>query len=323
MFKRFKVNVVVGGLLLQSLLFLGSCSDNNVVKKIEPQTKSINRQYKYSELEKIADKLKPLHKKMGPINPGDWLEHHPEKGQTFKEYIAVDPRVATGNRKVIYVRPIGALTKMERDLVEITAEYIGIFYGLSVVVLKDIAIDEDWPEFAKRKNEYTNEQQLLTGYILNGLLAPGLPDDAAALIGFTASDLWPGEGWNYVFGMASIVDRVGVWSIARNGNLQGSQKEKTKCLERTLKTAVHELGHMFSIQHCTAFECGMCGSNSLEESDSRPIGFCPQCLSKLVWATGVNPKERFRLLIRFYQKHKLFQAANHAQKSLKALKAID
>jgi archaemetzincin len=29
---------------------------------------------------------------------------------------------------------------------------------------------------------------------------------------------------------------------------------------------VHEIGHMFGLEHCTYFECTMNGSNSYEES---------------------------------------------------------
>ena len=44
-----------------------------------------------------------------------------------------------------------------------------------------------------------------------------------------------------------------------------------------LITATHETGHMFSMLHCTAYECCMCGSNHREESDRRPVYLCPEC----------------------------------------------
>jgi hypothetical protein len=64
-----------------------------------------------------------------------------------------------------------------------------------------------------------------------------------------------------VFGQASLADRVGVWSIYRNGEIDGDETERRKFLRRTLKTALHETGHMLGIPHCIAFECGMNGSN--------------------------------------------------------------
>ena len=47
-------------------------------------------------------------------------------------------------------------------------------------------------------------KQILTTHVLGEVLKPRLPKDAAAYIAFTASDLWPGEGWNFVFGQATL-----------------------------------------------------------------------------------------------------------------------
>jgi hypothetical protein len=46
------------------------------------------------------------------------------------------------------------------------------------------------------------DQQVLTGYILHDVLEPERPADALAYLALTASDLWPGPGWNFVFGEA-------------------------------------------------------------------------------------------------------------------------
>jgi archaemetzincin len=58
---------------------------------------------------------------------------------------------------------------------------------------------------------------VLTGYILHEILEPERPADALAYLALTATDLWPGRGWNFVFGEANLRERVGVWSIYRNG----------------------------------------------------------------------------------------------------------
>ncbi len=34
-------------------------------------------------LEKIREALKPIHRKLGPPGPHDWLAHHHEPGETF------------------------------------------------------------------------------------------------------------------------------------------------------------------------------------------------------------------------------------------------
>ena len=103
------------------------------------------------------------------------------------------------------------------------------------------------PRFGPTKTRRRDDEQILTTYVLDNVLLPDLPDDAAAMIAFTASDLWPGEGWNFVYGQASTSDRVGVWSINRNGDPDAGEAEFRLCLLRAMKTATHETGHMFSL----------------------------------------------------------------------------
>lgn len=57
----------------------------------------------------------------------------------------------------------------------------------------------------------------------------------------------------------------------------------------------HEIGHMFGIKHCQWFNCVMQGSNHLEESDRRPLDFCPICLRKTQSAVGFKIAERYKV----------------------------
>ena len=67
---------------------------------------------------------------------------------------------------------------------------------------------------ASRRNPWTGQAQFLTSDILD-LLRARLPDDAFALLGITMVDLYPDPNWSFVFGQASLRDRVGVYSFAR------------------------------------------------------------------------------------------------------------
>jgi archaemetzincin len=126
----------------------------------------------------------------------------------------------------------------------------------------------------------------LTGYILHDVLEPERPVDALAYLALTSSDLWPGRGWNFVFGEASLGQRIGVWSIYRNGD---PETELPVCLRRTLSTASHETGHILGMAHCTAYLCLMNGSNHQAEKDRRPMHLWPVCLRKLCWNLQVEP----------------------------------
>ena len=69
---------------------------------------------------------------------------------------------------------------------------------------------------------------------------------------------------------------------------------------RSMAVLSHEVGHLFGLAHCVYFECLMKGSNSLEESDARPIHLCPVCLLKLQSSVGFDPATRARALAGFY-----------------------
>jgi len=155
------------------------------------------------------------------------------------------------------------------------------------------------PPKARRIHPAWGDAQILTGYVLGRVLQPRRPADAFASIAFTCSDLWPGGRWNYVFGQASLNGRVGVWSLHRFGDPAQDAAAARLCLRRAISTGVHEIGHMFGIGHCTDYACVMNGSNSLSESDRRPLRPCPVDLAKIVWATGADPMERFRAVANF------------------------
>ena len=254
-----------------------------------------------AKLRPVVEKLRPVHTKIQPPGPSDWLANHKEPGQSFGEYLRCRPVVPQGKRKVLYIQPVGDFTASQQRVVKLTAEYMRLCFGIEVRFRESVPLSVI-PEKSQRVHPSWGVKQVHAGYILDNVLKPRLPADAAAMLGFTASDLWPGKNWNFVFGLASLRERVGVWSVNRNGDPDENQEAFRLCLRRTIKTAVHETGHMFSMLHCTAYECCMCGSNHREESDRRPLYLCPECVAKLCWATGQDPVERYRKLAGFCKK---------------------
>ncbi len=144
-------------------------------------------------------------------------------------------------------------------------------------------------------------RQLLTGDLLD-LLRANLPEHAFCYVGVTMEDLYPGPDWNYVFGQASLRDRVAVYSFVRYfPEFWGEElSDSTLVMRRSLKVLAHETAHAFGLRHCTARLCVMNGSNHLEESDSRPLHLCPQDLRKLQWSVGFDVHERYRRLADLY-----------------------
>jgi archaemetzincin len=274
------------------------------------------------ELARMMEVLRPLHARLAPPSPGDWLEIHHEEGQTFQAYLACDPAVPTEGRSVLYVQPIGTFTPGQHRILDKVTEGLTAFLGLPVKTLPALG-DDAIPRRARRRIQGTGQRQLLTTYLLDHLLQPRLPEDGAACIGLTGEDLWPGKGWNFVFGQASIRNRVGVWSLARLGNPDGNPDSFRRCLLRGLGTAVHETCHMFSMRHCTAYECVMCGSNSLEEADRHPVWFCPECLAKVCFAVRSDPEVRIQAMEAYCRRNGLSKEARFLRHCLRRLETSD
>ena len=247
--------------------------------------------------------VEPFFKPMGKPKPYEWLGAYNEPGQTFDEYLASEPTMPTAERQKLYVLPLGKFTSAQKRVIDAAAEYLATFYDLPVGKLPGQPLNATYPNI--RLNDFTHTRQVKTGYILNDLLPKSLPKDAAALIAFTDQDLYPDDTMNYVFGQASLEGRVGVWSLFR---LEKAASYDT-FLRRTLKIAAHETGHMFSMRHCTKYECVMSGTNQLAETDSRPIDACPQCMAKICWLSKVLPSARYTALATFCRGHGLEKEA--------------
>lgn len=170
---------------------------------------------------------------------------------------------------------------------------------MEVKALPPIKIDNS--KFTTRRNPYTGNPQILTGDILN-FLKNRVPADAFCILAITMEDLYPEPSWNFVFGQASLRERVGVHSFARYDPAFYREPRtpgyETLLLRRSCKVLAHETGHMFGLAHCTYFNCLMDGSNHLAESDRRPLHVCPVCLRKLQWNIGFDVLERCTALER-------------------------
>lgn len=262
--------------------------------------------------------LAPLQQPLPTPRPGDWLAQHEEPGQTYADYRAEDPITPDEQRGVLYVLPIGEFSPARQRVLEATLAILPPWFGLPVTTLPALPLSEI-PADAQRTSPQGPWRQLRSTWLLEEALRPRLPADGACLIGFCADDLWPGPGWNFVFGEASLRHRVGVWSLYRNGDPGADERAFRLCLERTLKTATHEIGHMFSQRHCTAWLCNMNGANHQDESDRQPLWLCRECLPKLLWACGLDGATRARNLTQYCEEHRL-PAASHYRREAELLR---
>jgi len=270
----------------------------------------------------ILERLRPLHRPLAKSRPGMRLVSEAGPGQTFDAWRSGGPFAALGARRVIYLQPIGAFNPAEQRVLALTVELLGLYFGLPVEKLGPLHVDDAWPKEARRADRSWGPDQLLVPYVLEQILQPRVVDDAAAVVGLTAHGLWAGDSWTYVYGRTSPRDRIAVWSISRNGELSNGVDEQQEFLRRTFKTAIHEIGHMLSIEHCTAYSCAMTGAEDQAGVDRRPLWMCPECEAKLLSATGVDPAWHYERLAAFFRELDMGEEAWFYDRSLYAVRGI-
>jgi archaemetzincin len=233
-------------------------------------------------------------------NANDWLTNHPEEGQTFDQFVRSRPNRPDDVRNVIYLQPLGRFEPEDSPPLSALVEFGESFFMMRVAMAPPLDIAQ--ARITTRHNPYTGHIQLLTTDILE-VLRRNLPPDAFAVLGVTMFDLYPHPAWNFVFGQASLRQRVGVYSFARyDPRFYGEQLHENRrelLLRRSCKVLAHEAGHMFGIAHCVFFHCLMNGSNHLEESDARPMHECPVDLRKLHYSIGFDVVARYQRLLDF------------------------
>jgi len=246
-----------------------------------------------------ADDFEPVPKP----RPGDWLAVHPEPGQSFREFVKSGANKPDKKRNTIYLQPLGEFPEGKSPPIIKLKDYAADFFAMKVKVLE--AVQLQGSAITTRKNPFTGNRQILTADVLN-ILKNKLPKDAFCLLAITMEDLYPAASWNFVFGQASLRERVGVYSFARYdprfyGKKRGKDYEKL-LLHRCCKVLSHEMCHIFGMRHCIYFHCVLNGSNHLEESDARPLHLCPVCLRKLHYSIDLDLLKRYKKLYKFYEK---------------------
>lgn len=90
------------------------------------------------------------------------------------------------------------------------------------------------------------------------------------------------KGLNFIFGEADPITGISIISLVRLKPEFYKQKPNEKLfLERILKEATHELGHLFYLPHCENSNCVMYFSNSILDTDKKDKYFCEYCKSLL------------------------------------------
>lgn len=245
-----------------------------------------------------------LFEKKRPPKPGEWLERFKEPGQSFLRYQSGKPIRPTPERNVIVMQPLGRFDREQSAFVGKMREVMAAFFGLPVEVRPPMPL----PKKGQREKHDGDRSwtQHYTRVLLDEVLGPRVPKNAVVYVGVTLEDLYPDPTWNFVFGQATLEERVGVYSLARFfpefWGRPSSPESEAHAFAKSAQILVHETGHAFSLEHCTEYECVMNGSNSMEELDGQFGELCPVCLRKLAWSIGFEPKARYQKLRDIYRR---------------------
>ena len=177
-------------------------------------------------------------------------------------------------RKILLV-PLGKINESALDVLE---KNLGGEFGCRVRRLESVGIPGD--AFNPGRGQYCSRLILSR---LPELIKPGKQDKVLAVADV---DLYA-EGLNFVFGEAEFGGPFAVISLTRlRQSFYALPENKALFLERTVKEAVHELGHVFGLEHCPDPGCAMHFSNSLSDTDRKGASFCSKCRARLRLLAG-------------------------------------
>lgn len=143
----------------------------------------------------------------------DWLACHKETGQSFIQFTRAARNIPDSRRKVLYILPVKFFENdVPEDITLDLQQFASFFFGMEVKLMKKVSdLRETIPS---RINEYTENVQVDAGKILDVMKAI-VPPDAFCVGALTLCDIYPKDDWNFVFGLATLGARVGVYSLAR------------------------------------------------------------------------------------------------------------
>lgn len=288
-------------------------------------------------------------------------EKHGESNVTLEDYVQEQSNRDWPDHRPLHIQKIGQFSDIDLKIIAITCDYLQIFHNLPIKISQNILtmdqLRNDHLKMLEKKQqkicETTEEQEKLNVSIsrdkftqlrlvgafprengqYNGSVVLDLmkrvlgsqfksdSEKKAQIMAFTSEDLYTETLSNFVFGCASLVDDVGIWSNSRFGDPSSSPKAFQTCLLRMMKLSTHEFGHMRGLSHCTDYECNIGGYMSMTELDSRPLLYCPQDMAKICYLTQTSLLEHHQKILDFFQKfNETYQLNVDFSKEIQTLK---
>ena len=178
------------------------------------------------------------------------------------------PAALAAKPTTLVVQPLGKAAA----LIEPVAQALTTFYDITLTVAPAVALPKR--AFYRPRGRYRAE-------ILLEVLAEIAPPGSERVLGLTSADIStskpPHEDWG-ILGLASVGGQACVLSSFR---CQRRSKSAAHAVERLAKTAVHELGHTFGLEHCPNRGCLMEDGGGSVLTTDRETDLCADCRAKL------------------------------------------
>lgn len=160
----------------------------------------------------------------------------------------------------------------------VSAELISsIIHPLRSVFQTEVSVESSLSDVVAKVYDDSRAQHNSTGIITE--LLKRYPVSQSKILGITSVDLFV-PVLTYVFGEAQLDGPACVVSTYRlDDAIYGLPSDPSLFFERSLKEAVHELGHTYGLYHCKRFECAMHTSTTAEDIDLKGAVLCEECSS--------------------------------------------
>ena len=237
--------------------------------------------------------------------------------RSFDQYVANKPLQPTHARHTIYICPLGQMDFTMQQRMRTLRTFLEIYLTLPIKTMPAAPI-------AGRRSRMTKAhgrevRQYDTEDLKEHLLKPRLPDDALAIMGLTARDLYSERlDWDSVTNTTYTGRGFGVCSLARlfpePWGYKATPQSKKSGLAVSFRMVADVACGMLGPTPCRKYYCVM--NQSRYTSMEEPLHLCPDCLRKLRWTLGFDIIERYEALRQFYARVGMQEEARWVGKRL-------
>jgi len=247
---------------------------------------------------------------MPPVRAGDWRSVRPEAPQSVSEFLGSSPNFRAAPRERLVLLPLGRFpfdVVIGTDCVGLVrtpepgaiASLVSAFFATPTDVLPACPHPETGLPWREVQGHRQHDARALLAAV-----APRVPRDAYGMLTLANVDLFVEPEQQFAFGWSTFNERLAVIGFTRfDPSFFGGPAPTDLAgtvLRRSMRVAVHEVGHLFGLAHCQAFRCAMNGIADLDELDAIPLRVCPLCLRKLHLVTGLDLAARDAALMRAF-----------------------